>query len=125
MLRKYLLRGVLLCSAIGAIAWLLTRPPLPLTSSPQLNETFWRAESPATLALFYKQWASIAGWELLAEQAGNTYFFSAPLQRIEGRSWPCLTLNDLKITLTPSQGGTLVRMLVTGERLSGCADSSP
>jgi hypothetical protein len=65
-----LLRGVLLCIAIGAIAWILTSPPLPPTTSPYLGETFLRRESPAELAFSYQLRAMMTGW-YLREQDGN------------------------------------------------------
>jgi hypothetical protein len=125
-LRKNLLRGVLLCIAIGAIAWILTSPPLPPTTSPRLNDAFWRAESPVTLALFYKLRANMAGWEL-GEQTAHTYFFYRPPQRDPKRGYlACQTINSLIITLRPvPQGGTVVRMMVAGETPFTCPGLSP
>jgi hypothetical protein len=128
MPRKYILGAVLLCIVIGAFVWTLTSLPLPATTSPLVSQAFWRAESPATLAWYYKLLATRAGWELdegwgLDDQDGNSYSFYS-YRQTEGW-WPCFTSNSLTITLTPSWGGTLVRMTVTGNGPAQCAAPSP
>jgi hypothetical protein len=122
MLRRYLLGAVLLCIAIGAIAWVLTWPPLPpTTTSPGVSRTFWRRESPAELAFSYQLRANIAGW-ILGMQDGNTYRFYS--EQSHGGAWSCHTTKSLSITLIPtSGGGTRVSMIVTEYR--SCPDPSP
>jgi hypothetical protein len=125
-LRKYLLGSALLCSAISATAWLTMSPLLPSTSSPLLIKTFWRAEPPSILALSYKLRANIAGWQL-SEQTANSYYFHKHPQRDPKKGYlACQTINSLTITLRPApQGGTQVRMLVTGETPFTCPGLSP
>jgi hypothetical protein len=123
MRRRYLFGGVLLCIAI---AWALTSPPLPPTTSPPLSQAFLRIEPPAMVAFFYKLWANMAGW-LPSEQDKNSYSFYAPAQRDpNGGQWACSITKYLYITLRPtSWGGTRVSMTVSGERPILCPGLTP
>src|SRR5688500_13009265 len=105
MPRKYILGAALLCIVIGAIAWVLTGPPLPPTTSSYLSETFRRKESPAELAFSYKLRAIVSGW-MLGWQDGNTYYFyTEPQREALGETSACSTSKSLNITLIPASGG--------------------
>ena len=114
---------VIVVIVIVAIVVIRMLPAVPLLASAPSGETFWKAESPSTLALAYRLRATMNGWQLQEWTADTLHFSSPPRPESPSSRLTCQLVNRMTIKLIPAaQSGTLVTILVTGENRFACPD---